>query len=356
MEQVKIQTDYSCGVDLHDKNLVLCIMDRSGNIQVRKKLQNNFEVFKKSLEAYKGKISVGVESTHNYYWLYDGCRKAGIPFYLGHAYYLRAIRGKKKKDDKIDSKTLTDLMRTNFFPVGYPYPEEKRAYRDLLRRRNKFVRLRAGLYNHIHLIYSQQGIIDLESSSLKSQRGRKAVLARLKNEELKMVLKTDMELIDRLDTVIKEIENRLKESLNGIDKQLYKILLSYPGIGETIALTILYEIDRIERFPSVQNFSSYSRVVKTQRESSGKRTDNKNQKIGNPYLKWAFSEAATHSVRASSEIKNHFENLTKRNGKKKARAILRHRIAIAVYYSLKRKELFSLEKFLQSQKKQEIFV
>ncbi|MEJ2616639.1 MAG: IS110 family transposase [Ignavibacteriaceae bacterium] len=347
MELAKITNKYCCGVDLHDKNMYLCVMKRDGEILQHRRIKNNFEVFKGSVKKYISDMAVGVESTHNYYWFYDACRKEGIPFYLGHAYYLRAIRGKKKKDDKIDSKTLGDLMRTNFFPIGYPYPAEKRAARDLLRRRCKLVQLRTGLYNHIHLIHSQQGVIDLELSDLKSKEDRKVLLGNFREEEIKLTLQSDLNMIDHLDKEIKQIEQRLKEKVKSDDKQLYKLLLSYPGIGEIISMIILYEIEKIERFEKVQKFSSYCRVVKTQRESNKKRTDNKNQKIGNPYLKWAFSEASIYSVKYSPEIKKYFENLSKRMCKKKARAVLRHKIAVAVYYTLRNKEPFNLEKFLQ---------
>ena len=161
MELTKLNSKYYCGVDLHDKNMYLCITNKVGKILLHQRLRNDFETFKKTTKKYLKQMAVGVESTHNYYWFYDACRKEGIPFYLGHAYYIRAIRGKKKKDDKIDAKTLSDLMRTNFFPIEYPYTEEKRATRDLLRRRCKSVQFRAGLYNHIHLIHSQQGMAEL---------------------------------------------------------------------------------------------------------------------------------------------------------------------------------------------------
>lgn len=353
MELATINSKYYCGVDLHDKNMYLCVMKKDGEILLHKKVRNNFEAFKAEVKKYLGEMSVGVESTHNYYWLYDSCRKEGIPFYLGHAYYLRAIRGKKKKDDKIDSKTLGDLMRTNFFPIGYPYPEEKRALRDLLRRRCKLVQFRAGLYNHIHLVHSQQGVLDLTLSDLKSKAERKKLLQVFPNEEIRLTIEIDLQMIDNLDKEISRIEDRINRQTKTIDNQSYKLLLNYPGIGEIITLTILYEIDKIERFQTVQKFSSYCRVVKTQRESNGKRTDNKNQKIGNPYLKWAFSQAAIFAVKYSPDIKQYFERLSRKRGKKKARAILRHRIAIAVYYTLKNKEPFNLNRFLQTTKTKE---
>jgi transposase len=353
MELVKINSKYYCGVDLHDKNMYLCITNKEGEILLHQRIRNDFEEFKKITRKYLGEMAVGVESTHNYYWLYDACREEGIPFYLGHAYYLRAIRGKKKKDDKIDAETLSNLMRTNFFPVGYPYPQEKRATRDLLRRRCKLVQIRAGMYNHIHLIDSQQGKGGISLSELKNKGQRAMLVGRFDDEGISLAVESNLNIINHLDEQINRIEKWIKEKVEIDDKQSYQLLQSYPGIGEIIALTILYEIESIERFPTAQKFSSYCRVVKTQRESNRKRTDNKNQKIGNPHLKWAISQATIYAIKLSPEIKKYYNGLSSRKGKKKATAILRHRLTVAIYYTLKNKEPFNIEKFLMTSKDKE---
>ena len=186
-----------------------------------------------------------------------------------------------------------------------------------------------------------------------SKEERTMLPGRFNNKEISLTLQSDLNLINYLDEEIKQIERRIKEKIEIDDNQLYKLLQSYPGIGEIIALTILYEIESVERFPTAQKFPSYCRVVKTQRESNGKRTDNKNQKIGNPYLKWAISQAAIYEIKLSPEIKKYYNGLSRKMGKKKARAVLRHRIAVAVYYTLKNKLPFNLEKFLMSPKNKE---
>jgi transposase len=55
---------------------------------------------------------------------------------------------------------------------------------------------------------------------------------------------------------------------------------------------MIYEIHDIRRFPSVQEFASYCRLVKSKKESAGKLDGTSGNKIGNAHLKWAFSEAA----------------------------------------------------------------
>ena len=70
-----------------------------------------------------------------------------------------------------------------------------------------------------------------------------------------------------------------------------------PGIGESLGLTILYEMGDIERFPTVKDFLSYCRLVKGTVASAGKIKGLRGAKLGNPYLRWAFGEAAVIAKR-----------------------------------------------------------
>ncbi|MBW2649309.1 MAG: IS110 family transposase, partial [Deltaproteobacteria bacterium] len=130
------------------------------------------------------------------------------------------------------------------------------------------------------------------------------------------------------------------------DYHSYVLLKSFPGIGAIISLVILYEIDDIHRFPKVQDFASYARLVKCKAESAGKSYGTSGAKIGNAHLKWAFSEAAVLFLRCNPKGKAYVEKLAKRHGKGKALSILAHKIGRAVYFILKRKEPFNPDRFL----------
>jgi len=90
MENQLIISKYYCGADLHSKTTYFCIMDRAGNILLNRNLPNNFPVFKSLIQPFLPDLVVGAESTYSYYWLFDGCREVGIPFFLGHAFYMPA--------------------------------------------------------------------------------------------------------------------------------------------------------------------------------------------------------------------------------------------------------------------------
>jgi len=68
---------------------------------------------------------------------------------LAHALYVRAIRGGKNKNDRVDSEKLTHLLRSNLIPPAYVYPADKRPLRALLRQRIFYVWSRAQLLARI---------------------------------------------------------------------------------------------------------------------------------------------------------------------------------------------------------------
>ena len=115
-------------------------------------------------------------------------------------------------------------------------------------------------------------------------------------------------------------------------------------------MVILYEVDAIDRFKDVKNFCSYSRLITADAESAGKPYGVQGKKMGNPYLKWVFSEIAVHTKRFCSPMNQYFETLEKRYGRQKAYRIMCHRIGRAVYFMLKRRVPFDLDKFLKNHK------
>lgn len=346
MELAKINTKYYCGIDLHSRKMYVCVMDRDGRIYYHRNMQNDFDEFKRAVEKYLPNMSVGVESMHSYYWLADSCIEANIPFYLGHAYYMKTIHGGKKKNDKIDSKKIADLMRSNHLPIGYVYPKEMRAARDLLRRRHRYMRIRSEAYTHIQTIFRQQ-CVNITGKDIKSSEAREKLLRWFDNPEINSSIEANLDIIEFLNPMINKLERQIRAKAKEFDRTTLNLLLTVPGIGEMLSLNILYEIGKIERFKSAQKFSSYCRLVKCERESGGKKYKSKNQKIGNSYLKWSIGEIIIHAARTSPVINKHYERLISRYGKGKAKSIISHKFGVAIYYMLKNKEAFDEDRFVR---------
>jgi transposase len=98
----------------------------------------------------------------------------------------------------------------------------------------------------------------------------------------------------------------------------------------------------------VQDFVSYCRLVKCAKESAGKRYGTAGAKIGNAYLKWAFSEAAVLFLRDNPAGQKYLPRLEKKYGQGKALTLRAQKRGRAVYYMLKRQKAFDMDKFLQA--------
>jgi transposase len=109
-------------------------------------------------------------------------------------------------------------------------------------------------------------------------------------------------------------------------------------------MTILFELDTVERFPTVKDFLSYSRLVKGSVASAGKLKGLTGGKMGNAYLRWAFGEAAVIAKRNHPLITPYADQLAARYGKFKGNAILASKIARAVYYMLQKGTAFDAER------------
>jgi transposase len=347
MHYVRVSKQYYCGVDLHADVMYVCVMTKAGRIVFHHELPTDFPRLLQHLKPYLSSIAVCAESTFNWYWLADGCAQHNIPFFLGHALYMKLIHGGKTKNDRIDAKVMADLLRTGFFPPAYPYPERMRATRDLLRRRSHFSQQHAEALRHIKTLLYQQGYMDLPSvHNYDAERISETFSGYKLPDDAAYSLQADLDMIRYLDTVTAKLEWRIEKNARGHDNHALALLKSVKGLGTILSLTLLYEIHTIERFKSPQRFSSYSRVVKMERSSHGKRLASRNNKIGNPYLRWVFGQLAISAQRFYPEVKNYTQKLIRKYGNAKAYTLLAHKFAVTIYYMLKNKTSFDVTRFV----------
>src|SRR5215831_12992292 len=339
------QHQFYCGIDLHARPMSVCILDHHGEILLHRNMPARPETFLKAIAPYRDDIVVAVECIFTWYWLADLCAREGIPFVLGHALSMKAIHGGKAKNDKIDSHKIAVLLRGGMLPQAYVYPAAMRATRDLLRRRCHLVRKRAELLAHIHTTNSQYNLPEI-GKKLAYKANREGVEEHFPDPSVRKTIEVDVSLIDHYDQLLGEVELYITRSAKAHDVQTFARLQSVPGIGQILALVLLYEIQDIRRFPRVQDFVSYCRLVKCAKESGGKRLGASGKKIGNGHLRWAFAEAAVLFLRHNQPGKAYFTKLEHKHGKAKALTVLAHKLARAVYYMLTREQAFDLQRFV----------
>ncbi len=150
----------------------------------------------------------------------------------------------------------------------------------------------------------------------------------------------------RLDEIIRSLERTIRHQAKVDDPETYKRLQTIPGVGRILALTLLYELHDISRFPRVQDFLSYARLVKSQKSSAGKVTGTSGAKIGNAHLKWAYSEAAVLFLQKNPPGQRLINRLRSKHGRGKALSVLAARLGRASYYMLCRNTAFDMDRFM----------
>lgn len=342
------QHRYYCGIDLHARTMYLCILDHgNGEIVLHRNLKCEPERFLRAIRPYRDDLVVGVECIFCWYWLADLCSQEDIPFVLGHALYMKAIHGGKAKNDKIDAHKIAVLLRGGAFPTAYVYPRGMRATRDLLRRRLLFVRRRSELFAHIRIVFHQLNL-PAPADRLREPRNRAGLLEAIGDPTVRANIEADLALAERLDEIIRSLELTIRRQAKIDDPSTLELLKTIPGVGRILALTLLYELHDIERFPRVGDFLSYARLVKSQKASAGKVTGTSGAKIGNAHLKWAYSEAAVLFLQKNPRGQRFIHRLRSKHGRGKALSILAARLGRASYFMLRRSSAFDMERFLMN--------
>ena len=275
------------------------MVDAEGQRLQVSKLPNDLELIKKALTPFAGKLQgIVVESTYNWYWLVDGLQEAGYKVHLANPTAIEPYSGLKHSDDTSDTWWLAELLRLKLLKEGYVYPRAERAVRDLLRKRAHLVQQRTQ-----NLLSVQNLTCRNTGSSLRSNQVKKLTTEGLeqsygKEEDRALAINCSLRIIGALDAEIRTIEKQVKNEIRL--SQPYQLLQTAPGIGEILAMVIMFEAGNMSRFPSVGDFSSYCRCVKSVRLSNNKKKGNGNRKNGNKYLGWAFMEAGQlcHSIRS----------------------------------------------------------
>jgi transposase len=342
-------TQFNCGIDLHARQMYVCLMDRDGHKLVHTNIKNNdFAYFLKLVAPYRHDLTVCAECMFGWYWLADACQAAGLAFVLAHALYLKAIHGGKNKNDRIDSEKIAHLLRSNLIPPAYVYPADKRPLRALLRQRLCYVWRRSELLARIHSQQLAQNRIPPKQTRRVRAPWAEQLLAAEDHPLRQLALRNDLAMIQHYDQQIFQLEEELQRQARKLAARDYALLQTTPGIGENLGLTILCEIGDIERFPTVKNFLSYCRLVKGTVASAGKIKGLRGAKLGNPYLRWAFGEAAVIAKRDHAVIGPLAQRLEARLGgnKFKANTVVAIKLARAVYYMLKSKTVFDPDRLV----------
>ena len=329
-------------IDLHSNNNVTVLIDEQDKVVYEKRLPNDLGLITQQLAAYQSSLEgIVVESTYNWYWLVDGLMDKGRQIHLANTAAIQQYEGLKHTDDTSDARWLAHILRLGILPEGYIYPKEERAVRDLLRKRGQLVRQRTANLLSIQNLITRNTGSSMNSNRIKTLEPQQ-VDELLAEGDRALAVKANVAMVQCANGQIEILERTVRDRIK--PRPEFCFLKTVPGIGQTLALTIMLETGDIGRFAGVGNHASYCRCVGSQKLSNGKKKGKGNTKNGNKYLSWAFVEAANFAIRFSSRINSFYQRKKAKSHGVVAIKAVAHKLCRACYYIMKNRVAFDVTK------------
>ena len=297
---------YFVGLDLHKQMIAYCVKTASGEIVKEGKISTNRTEIDTWLQTLPTPWMGGMEATLFSSWIYRHLEKQGAHVQMGHPARMKAISAGKKKSDKLDARTIADLLRCNMFPTCYVIEPELENLRRQLRFRTLVVK------EHVTFRNKTAGLLmECEVEYERKRLHGKRYFAQLMkqnhwvNEHVRPLLEFSRKQINTLE----QMDQRLVKMLSRHPQLQRRVeaLRSIDGVGPVTALTWALEIGTPERFSSIPRAQSYCGLTSALRESAGHQKRGPLSKQRNRHLQCVLMEAAKMAPMNSEKLKTVYE-------------------------------------------------
>lgn len=326
---------YHIGLDVHRRFSQVAVLDETGKLVEKARLDNDPEQFMAYLERFPKKTAVSLEATLGWEWVGDLLESKGFDVNLANPLKVKLIAESTIKTDTVDAVTLAQLERTDFLPCCYLPSQQVRAKKELLRHRFALVAVRRSLKNRVHSILAKRGI-QHHFSDLFGVAGRKFLAALELPAVYRRAMDNYLGLIDQLEKMIQDQEKQIRATVKETPEA--KLLLSIPGIAHISALLLAAEIGEINRFSSPGKLASYAGLVPTTSQSGDKTHHGHIKKDSNKYIRWILIEAVDKAIRSDPGLAQFYFKIARKKGKPKARVAIARKLLQSIYYMLKKNE------------------
>jgi transposase len=292
---------YYVGLDIHKKTIAYCVKQANGEVADEGSMRATRSVLEQWAQQLPGPWTGGMEATLFTGWVYDVLKPYAAELQVGNPLMMEAITSAKKKSDRIDARTIADLVRCDLLPRCYMPPTDVRELRRVLRYRNMMVREAVRMKNKAATLLMDIGA-EYNKKKLHGKKYYNTLVDSLEDipesvTELLRLTRGGIELFDAC-------QKRLLKALVSHEKLRDRIerLMSIPGVGAVTALTWALEIGEPERFSSVRKAISYCGLCAALVESAGKMRRMPLSKQRNKHIQHILIEAAKLAPRRNEQL------------------------------------------------------
>jgi transposase len=276
------------GMDVHRKRSQVALVDEHGGQLLNRNLANDSAELTSTLGRLEPGTPVAFEAAYGWGWLAELLEELELEPHLVHPSRCKAIASARLKDDRVDARTLAQLLRAELLPEAWIAPQAVRDQRALLRHRAALVRVATALKCRVHAILADRGVGVTEP--LWGPSGR-VLLAELDLPTVQRTVVTDcLALIDAISPLVARLERDLLARTKPDPR--VQALQALPGIGPITAMTLVAEIGDIGRFPTARKLCAWAGLTPAVRNSDRKVRHGHITKMGSPWVRFVLQEAA----------------------------------------------------------------
>jgi transposase len=316
------------GIDIHKENLAGCVMDKDGNIA----REHSFPSTKKAVERFfcgisSSGITIAIEACGMWRGIHKILTEIGYEVKLANPKKTHDIAGSKKMD-KIDAKTLADLLRTHYLPEVWIPDEQTLHFRDLTRHKANLTRLRTQVQGKI------RGYL-LRKGAKYSKLSKEETLSTFAEED------PDIKNLVQIYHCIKDEEREVMRRIKRIAQNMKQttLMMSMPGIAEFSSLMIIAEIGDIKRFPNPKELVSYAGLCCGIYQTGTTQRTVHNTAV-NKWLKWILYECSGRALMLDPRFQDYYYKIKEKKGFKTARRATARKMLTIIWYMLSHEESY----------------
>jgi transposase len=282
---------YFVGLDVHKQVIAFCVKTAEGGIVMEGRIPATRVALDQWVKTLPGPWHGAMEATMFSHWIYRHLEPHAAKLEMGHAARMKAICAGKKKSDKIDARTIADLLRCNLFPACFVISPEMGALRQQMRFRRLIVEETVMFKNKTAGLLMSAGV-EYERRRLHGKRYFESLLK--DNEWISQQLRPMLEFNRAQIITLQAMDRRLKDMLarHPALESRVKALCQIDGVGTVTALSWALEAATPERFASIKHAMSYCGLTSALRESAGQQKRGPLSKQRNAHLQSALIETA----------------------------------------------------------------
>ncbi len=318
------------GMDLAVKSSSVCMVTKDGEILMEFEISTTPEEICESLDSDRvGIVRVAIEACGISHWVADVIEELGHEVVVIDPRSCKAIASSKRKNDRLDARTLAHVLRSNFYTETYRKGDQSRLCLSSLSVRGKLVSMRTDLGNQV------RGILRSWNEKVPGTgwgRYQERVLSDDFPEFLRPIVLPLTDLIEDLSHKIKEMDRSLREKVRS--NPVARLLMSVPGVGPVTALAYMSTIEDPNRFKKSRQVGSYLGLVPSLYQSGETCHHGRITKHGDQMLRSYLVEAANSILAVSKKwswLKAWGLHIQKRSGPQKARVAVARRLAVLLH-------------------------